>query len=155
MLFCITYISKATKSMSEEDLTALLQESRDWNVSHDLTGMLLYIRSELLQHKEGRFIQTLEGDEADVKDIFKNIQKDKRHFHIKQLNALPVKSRNFNGWSMGFEALEDTQYTKLSGSFKLDEDFLNEEPVTIYTPALDLLKSFYSLNVNGVPNTKR
>ena len=133
--------------MSEPELDALLDESRSWNVDHGITGMLLYIQGELLQHKEGRFIQALEGNESDVREIFSKIKTDKRHFNVSVLIETSMLSRNFKDWTMGFKSLDSKEYQSLPNKFELDEDFLNYVPVNSFNPALDFIKQFYSLNM--------
>jgi hypothetical protein len=151
MYFCITYISKAKKQMSKLELNAILDESIIWNRDHNITGMLLYIESELLNHKEGRFIQALEGKEADVREVFKMIKKDDRHFNISLLSETPLITRNFPKWSMGFKSIHPKKYLN-SGRFELNAGFLKYDPVNALNPALDFIKQFYSLNMNSGNN---
>src|SRR3954468_16894005 len=82
MIFYLIYISKAKRLMQEDELVALLNESRNWNNDHGLTGMLLYVEGRFIEQNEGRFMQVLEGDERQVKSIFEKIKTDVRHFHI-------------------------------------------------------------------------
>jgi hypothetical protein len=148
MYFCITYISKATKELTDRELASILEESISWNADHQITGMLLYMRSDLLNHKEGRFIQALEGREADVKEIFGKIHDDKRHFEVTKLGESVLTARNFKSWEMGFKSIYADEYLKLPGHFELDEDFLKYNPADFFNPALSLLKQFYTLNSN-------
>jgi hypothetical protein len=147
MIFSITYISKAKKTMSDLELVALLDKSRNRNNHRGITGMLLYIQSGLLQHKEGRFIQALEGKEADVRELFSKIKKDERHFDVSVLIETTMLSRNFMDWSMGFKSLNSTEYQNMADRFELNKDFLNYDKVNSFNPALDFIKQFYSLNM--------
>jgi hypothetical protein len=148
MQFCITYISKATKLMSETELAAVLKESISWNKDHGITGMLLYIQGELLHHKEGRFIQALEGRETDVRETFEKIRKDKRHFNVSVLNETPLVLRNFEDWTMGFQSLDVKEYLSLPARFELNEDFLKYKQADSLNSALEFIKQFYSLNLS-------
>ncbi len=93
--------------LTEEDLEKLLKQSRAWNESHGLTGLLLY--------SEGHIMQVLEGHEEDVRYIFGRIEHDQRHFGVTKLSDGPIQSRNFTQWSMGFTVLDPTAFQQLSG----------------------------------------
>lgn len=134
--------------MSDPELAALLSESTNWNKQHGVTGMLLYINGEMLQHKEGRFIQALEGNETDVREIFAKIRTDERHFNVYVVIETPILSRNFTDWSMGFKSLDANDYLNIPGRFELNEDFLKYDQINSFKPALDFIKQFYSLNLN-------
>ncbi len=55
LMIQISYISTATKSMSQEDLEEILKTSRKNNAGSGITGMLLYMNNT--------FVQILEGEE--------------------------------------------------------------------------------------------
>jgi len=57
----ISYISKATQSMSEDDLEEILRISRENNGRLGITGMLLY--------GNNTFVQILEGEEKAVNEL--------------------------------------------------------------------------------------
>lgn len=147
-MFYLIYMSKAAKLMHDEDLNAVLQESRDWNQSHGITGMLLYIRGNILGHAEGRFIQALEGTEAEVKGIFESIKNDKRHDNITLLNQGSIKKRNFETWLMGFESLSIEELQSKEGFFELNDQFLDSGKLKGLNVALNFLKNFYTLSLN-------
>lgn len=93
--------------LTEEDLQKLLRQSRAWNESHRLTGLLLYC--------EGNIMQVLEGREEDVRYIFQRIERDQRHFGVTKLSDGPIQARNFTQWSMGFTVLDPAAFQQLSG----------------------------------------
>lgn len=134
--------------MSEAELADVLEASISWNKDHGITGMLLYIQGDLLHHKEGRFIQAIEGRENDVRQTFERIRKDKRHFNISVLNETPLVSRNFAKWTMGFQSLNAKEYMNLPGRFELNEDFLRYDQADSLNSALEFIKQFYSLNLS-------
>ncbi|WP_416276575.1 BLUF domain-containing protein [Pedobacter sp. MR2016-24] len=70
LLHYVIYISKAGKLLTEEELIDLLEESRAWNLSHGITGMLMYLEGNFLHLFEGRFIQVLKGSSDEVTAIF-------------------------------------------------------------------------------------
>jgi hypothetical protein len=74
MLCHLVYVSTATRPMRDEDLVELLAEARKHNEENDITGMLL--------HKDGRFLQLLEGHEENVQAAFDVIKQDERHYRV-------------------------------------------------------------------------
>jgi hypothetical protein len=80
--------------MSDDELLNLHHFSRKNNLKLEITGMLLY--------KEGNFMQMLEGEEAQVLELYDKILKDKRHKDIYKIMSGSIKDRNYENWSMGF-----------------------------------------------------
>ena len=76
----------------------LLARARDANALHGVTGMLLYIR--------GTFFQVLEGEAADVDDIYEKILRDPRHTHVREIIREPIAERRFAEWTMAFETID-------------------------------------------------
>jgi hypothetical protein len=149
MLFSIIYFSKATNVMQDEDLVLLLEESRNWNKTHGLSGMLIYIRGEqMLNPKAGKFMQVLEGTKEEVQSIFEKIKLDKRHQDITVLNEAIVKKRNFESWLMGFQAIESEFYKTMPGFFELNDSFTSSGKVQKLNMALSFLESFYTMQSN-------
>ena len=65
------YVSSAVDLMSSDELLKLLTVSRNNNSQIGITGMLL--------HKDGNFIQAIEGPEDQVRKLLEKIRKDSRH----------------------------------------------------------------------------
>ncbi|MGF7081478.1 BLUF domain-containing protein [Mucilaginibacter sp. UYCu711] len=145
MLYYLIYVSKATAPMSATDLLSLLDSSRTWNEAHELTGMLLYIQGEPVGEKAGRFIQVLEGSEPKVRQIFDLISTDVRHNLVSILNEGPLKSRNFESWRIGFEAITTVDLSKHPGYVDLNNAFLEAFDRKKFNFALNFLKTFYDL----------
>ena len=95
MLFHLIYVSTATESMSGNDLSQLLSQSRTNNEANRITGMLLY--------RNGHFMQVLEGEEAKVLEAFARIERDSRHKKTDVLRAELIQHRDFPDWTMGFK----------------------------------------------------
>lgn len=106
-LYHLVYQSSATKQLNEKDLQTILAQSRAWNTTHDLTGVLL--------HSEGDILQVLEGSADEVQYIFKKIAQDVRHRNIVKLADGPVPQRHFSDWSMGFISVSPEDYRHLTG----------------------------------------
>ena len=98
-MYCLVYISSATKLLTQDELLALLAECHEYNEVNGITGMLLY--------KEGNFMQAIEGEEQEVLRLFEKISKDPRHTGIISLVQGQQDKREFPGWSMGFRSLDD------------------------------------------------
>jgi hypothetical protein len=95
-MFHLIYTSRQTKPFAPAELKKLLMAARYRNREADVTGMLVF--------HDGVFLQVLEGDEFDVRDIFTRIEKDPRHDTIGVLHRAATlgKRRLFGDWSMGF-----------------------------------------------------
>jgi len=107
MLRTITYVSTAYECFTQDELVLLLQNSRDANQNHEITGMLLY--------DEGNFIQTIEGPEEAIERLYANIQADTRHYSVTTLIDDPLDERVFPDWSMGFAHLARDNVTDIPG----------------------------------------
>ena len=97
-MFQLVYVSTATVSFSDDDLTALLEKSRTNNRPKWITGMLL--------HHAGCFLQVLEGEEAAVRALAARIANDPRHGQFVVLHEEHTDQRLFPDWSMGFRDLD-------------------------------------------------
>lgn len=99
-LVAIVYSSDAVGHVDDRQLTALLEQARAKNATLEITGILIY-RGE-------RFIQYLEGPEADVRNVYRAICDDPRHEHLRLLFDGPLETRRFSDWTMGYEPLRET-----------------------------------------------
>jgi hypothetical protein len=149
VLFYLIYISKAESLMPNDDLHLLLNQSRDWNQEHALTGMLLYLEGKFLSKVEGRFMQVLEGSERDVKEIFENIKRDPRHHSLIVLKQSSTNDRSFGTWTMGFKSIKFADSKELTSNFDLNEDFLKSDELQKSNVPLNFLKSFYEVNIDA------
>jgi hypothetical protein len=102
MIFQLCYTSTAATDMQRQDLVDLLGVSRRKNEAAGITGLLLYSGNQ--------FIQLLEGDEAQVRELYRLICQDKRHRDIKVVYEATVEDRHCPDWSMGFQALPESEW---------------------------------------------
>ena len=93
-MFYLIYISSAVELMDDDALLFLLDQSREKNLTLDVTGMLVY--------QDGAFMQMLEGDKQVVLDLYKTICADSRHKGVMTMLTGDIQKRNFEDWSMGF-----------------------------------------------------
>lgn len=106
-MFSLVYVSSAIKPFTQSQLLQLLAQSRADNERRNVTGMLLY--------KNGNFMQVLEGEESDVRDVHKKISTDMRHRGLLVLLQRHQQARDFAAWSMGFRDLSSVASLSLPG----------------------------------------
>ncbi len=115
MLTKLIYASMAARPITNEDLAAILEISRDWNGKNNITGMLCF--------GNNRFLQILEGNRVLIDDLFTRILKDKRHHNIKLLDYGQTKEHLYKNWSMGYIDATDKTVTaaieKITGTPEL------------------------------------
>jgi hypothetical protein len=102
MIFQLCYTSTATQDLERQDLVNLLSVSRRNNAAAGITGLLLY--------SGDRFVQLLEGDEAEVRKLYAVIREDERHRDLSVVFEEQVPARDCPDWSMGFQALPDSEW---------------------------------------------
>ncbi len=74
------------------ELGGLFSTARSKNKAAGITGALLVC--------DDWFVQVLEGDEQQVRDLFTHIEADPRHDQVAVLDAAPVVDRVFGRWAM-------------------------------------------------------
>jgi len=99
MLQSLVYMSSAIESFDEDDLAAVLEYSRERNTADGLTGMLV--------HRNGRFMQLLEGPYDAVLSTYQRILEDERHDDVRLLVEESIHTRRFPEWSMAYDRNED------------------------------------------------
>ena len=152
MLYNLVYISKAAKLLDDDDLRSIINESRQWNEDHQITGMLLYIEGQF-NKIGGRFIQVLEGNEDEVKLIFDYIRNDPRHCNIMLINESNLKRRNFSSWLMGFKSMTEQEFCNTAGYFDLDDFSLIKTKFKDFNIPFNYLKSFYEMHIDKSTNS--
>jgi hypothetical protein len=93
MLVRLMYASRATDSINQEALAAILKKSRQNNPATGVTGVLCF--------SEGLFLQLLEGGRLPVSKLYNRIANDPRHRDVMLLSYEEIGERKFAGWSMG------------------------------------------------------
>jgi hypothetical protein len=125
MLYHLCYASTQTHPFTGKELAALLENARETNARHRITGLLL--------HREDSFLQVLEGDEADVRAIYNRISEDPRHRNLNVLFAEPIDAREFADWRMAFLELDGVDVAELPG---FSDYLVNEEEPRRFFEAL-------------------
>ncbi|RII90883.1 BLUF domain-containing protein [Clavibacter californiensis] len=107
------YTSTATRQMTDDELGELLGQCIRNNEQAGLTGLLL--------HRDGTFMQVLEGPHDAVESVFAAIEADERHTDVRLLLDEEIPARQFPAWSMGFRTVDDATLRQLRGY----DDFLD------------------------------
>ena len=103
----LVYTSAARTPFSDGDLATLLMNSRANNRRLGLSGFLM--------HKQGRFVQVLEGPEEAVQQRYALIAADPRHTDLDVLLRETIDERRFGAWTMGYRATTDTLVDEIPG----------------------------------------
>ena len=92
MLVRLLYASRAVER-SDDAIEAILSQSRHFNPTSGITGILCY--------GGGIFLQAIEGGRSPVSELYGHIQRDKRHKDVILLHYEEITERRFGGWTMG------------------------------------------------------
>lgn len=95
-MYHLMYVSYARQKFTDLDLTDLLITARQNNKRLGVTGMLI--------HRDGNFIQVLEGEEHAVKDLYQYIKADPRHAGAIIMSEGDIPARQFDQWAMDFRS---------------------------------------------------
>lgn len=94
-IFQLIYASRVIDAFTENDLMDILNTSRQFNKTANISGALIY--------HSGHFLQVLEGEKSVVEALYyEHIVKDKRHSDLNILSQGEVDKRAFSNWDMGF-----------------------------------------------------
>lgn len=93
-MYSLVYRSVADDAFVLPEIYSMLSNAKEYNTEHGITGCLLYHNSH--------FVQLLEGEEEDVKQLFQKISKDPRHHSVEVIEKENNDERLFNTWSMAF-----------------------------------------------------
>jgi hypothetical protein len=93
MLVRLMYASRAVAAIEQEELHAILRQSKANNPAAGITGVLCY--------SGGIFLQVLEGGRSAVNRLYSRIVADARHADVELLLYEDIGERRFAGWSMG------------------------------------------------------
>jgi hypothetical protein len=131
----LIYISTATNWPTESELLYLLEQARSLNLRRHITGMLLY--------SNGTYLQALEGEAKEVRELYDAICHDPRNEGHAILRETEIPGRDFPDWSMGFENLESRSPDELPGFVEVFGGRLDKSiAVNNITNAIRLLMNF-------------
>ena len=139
-LYHLVYQSQALVPFSNAALSALLHQSRAHNQQVHVTGLLLH-------SPDGRFLQILEGEDADVRHLYYHlILSDPRHYQCQVLGEGNCAERSFADWSMGFRVAQEAELHALFIHGSLNAPTRNGPKPTIRPELLKLLLDFVALS---------
>jgi hypothetical protein len=121
MLTRIIYLSSAINDLTDQDLMDLLQKSRDYNLKHNITGVLF--------HVDGNFIQIIEGEDQDIQHLYHKISLDYQHKNLIKVIEDHISTRQFDNWLMGYNKISWSEIIKLEGleNYKINDLFKNTD----------------------------
>ena len=103
----IVYTSHATEQFNKRNLLDLLHSSRGYNTIDNITGVLM--------HRDGVFLQIIEGESDVVDDLFRRLGNDKRHDNIKMIQDCSPDKRLFSSWAMGCADFDEPELSLIPG----------------------------------------
>lgn len=92
MLVRLLYASRAVDPRPEV-IEEILDQSRHFNPTCGITGILCY--------GGGVFLQAIEGGRMAISELYGHIQRDARHKDVVLLQYEEISERRFGGWTMG------------------------------------------------------
>ena len=104
MLVRLLYASRALDT-NPTAISAILAQSREYNPTSGITGILCY--------GGGIFLQAIEGGRSAVSELYGHIQRDRRHKDVELLQYEEITERRFSGWTMGQVNLQKINHSIL------------------------------------------
>ncbi len=98
-MYRLVYVSTAVETLRQEDVGAILDVSASNNHERHVTGFLA--------HNNLHFMQALEGEKAEVMDIYARIVADSRHYGVVQIIGEHIRLRAFPDWAMNYFRVDD------------------------------------------------
>lgn len=97
-MYRLVYVSRAKPGLSDADIGTLLDQSSSNNFERYITGFLVKAR--------GEFMQALEGEEQEVRELYERICGDARHDCVLQIVGERIERRAFPDWSMNYHRVD-------------------------------------------------
>lgn len=96
-MLSITYLSAASSALTPDQLGRLVTQARRSNAELGITGVLVY--------SAGTFVQTIEGPQDAVSELYDRIVSDARHTEVIEVWRETTLRRTFSTWTMAFKEL--------------------------------------------------
>ena len=93
-VFQLFYVSNASSTFKESDINKIIATAQEKNKESQLTGVLMF--------RAGTFLQLLEGDKAEVLNLYQKLHFDSRHTNLLSIFERETDKRLFQDWSMGY-----------------------------------------------------
>ena len=101
MFLTISYLSSASEMLSNDDIVALMTETKDFNDANKISGILIY--------SDHTFFQVLEGDFNVVKPLYNKIQEDYRHYNVFKILETKSSERKYHRYGTKFLTLQNNE----------------------------------------------
>lgn len=101
----IVYTSEYTGDEMQADVKQIVAASRRNNAQAGVTGVMF--------SHDSRFLQFIEGAEADIRQLMSRIQLDPRHSNIQMLFDEPIPERGFGSWNMDHFEIQSGSHLEL------------------------------------------
>lgn len=141
-MLSLVYVSNASHPFNDDELAVLLLGSRANNARSGLSGLLL--------HRDGKFLQVLEGPDGTVRSKFAVIAKDPRHRDVQILASEHIPAARFARWTMSYQPTTDDLASELPGF----DDFLARSGVageSDHTSTVAVLLAWFREQVRARP----
>ncbi|MEL6861790.1 MAG: BLUF domain-containing protein [Pseudomonadota bacterium] len=98
-MYRLVYVSTASEDVGQDEIGSILDVSASNNHERRITGFLV--------HNGRHFMQALEGDHDEVREIYDRILNDDRHFGVVQILGENIEQRAFPDWAMNYFRVDD------------------------------------------------
>lgn len=127
-------MSFQTQMMTQKDVEDFLLYIREKNSRLGVTGILLLI--------QGKFIQYIEGPSTKIDELYKTIEKDKRHKDMMLLDTGSINEQQFKDWSMAYHEISEMRVKDVMKNKNIDLKKIFTTQKKENHPALEILYNF-------------
>lgn len=92
MLVRLLYVSQPVGPVTTTMTSLILEKSKSYNKSENITGILC--------QGSGLWMQILEGERSKVNVLYSRIMSDRNHHNVELLSMEEITQRRFGEWSM-------------------------------------------------------
>lgn len=139
-LYRLVYSSFRNPECDDSEIRKILESCKRNNPGREVSGILI--------HSDSRFIQYLEGEEAELEKLFTLIQNDKRHSGVSRRNFEAIDERIFPTWAMGYKDLshhEIDYYSDISDNDKGEFNELLKGDLDFTDSGIRLLQVYFKM----------
>ena len=117
-MISLLYLSTKYSSLTEQDISMIVESSSVNNADSEITGVLLEYNNYFLQY--------LEGPEYNVLRLYDIIKRDNRHSNIQLIQTKDIQEKIFSDWSMILKDFSDlSDKTQGNGIVYSKKEFRN------------------------------
>ncbi|MBF0469382.1 MAG: EAL domain-containing protein, partial [Desulfamplus sp.] len=98
-VYTVIYVSRASESLTHNNIQEILEVARKRNAELCITGFLIF--------NNGYFMQFLEGRKEFIDTLLEKIVNDRRHDNVRIILSTFNKKRLFTDWTMGYWNMRD------------------------------------------------